>query len=123
MVKKITKAYLDAMPAGAVAQSWFIKVGMSSCGIAAGADEVFKVFSTEVEKGKLSIPVKQCGCGGACHSEPLVEVCVEGLPSVTYGRVTPEIAMRILEDHVRDKRLVQDYIVDVPVRRQETHGQ
>jgi (2Fe-2S) ferredoxin len=118
MTRKMTKADLDAARAAAPAPvRQYIKVGMSSCGIAAGADEVFAVLSAEVDKRKLAVVVKPCGCSGACYAEPLVEVCIDGLPGVTYGRVTPDIAMRILEDHVRDKRLVQDYIVDVPVRR------
>jgi (2Fe-2S) ferredoxin len=119
MTTKMTKADLAAAPAAAAATppGQYIKVGMSSCGIAAGADEVFAVLSAEVDKRKLPVAVKPCGCSGACHAEPLVEVCVDGLPGVTYGRVTADIAMRILEDHVRDKRLVQDYIVDLPVRR------
>jgi (2Fe-2S) ferredoxin len=117
-MKRITKADLDNAPACCMAAKGpYIKVGMSSCGIAAGADEVFTLLSAEAQKRNLSIVVKRCGCNGACYSEPLVEVCIDGLPSVTYGRVTPEIAMRIMEEHVRDKRLVQDYIVDVPVRR------
>jgi NADP-reducing hydrogenase subunit HndB len=118
MTRKMTKADLDAVRATAPAPArQYIKVGLSSCGIAAGADEVFAVLTAEVDKRKLSVAVKPCGCSGACHAEPLVEVCIDGLPVVTYGRVTPDVAMRILEDHVRDKRLVQDYIVDVPVRR------
>jgi (2Fe-2S) ferredoxin len=117
-MKKITKDDLDnAEKAGVPAQGAYIKIGMSSCGIAAGAQDVFNMLSAEVEKRKIPVAVKLCGCGGACHSEPLVEVSVDGLPSVTYGRVTPDVALRILEEHVRDKRMVQDYIVDVPVRR------
>jgi (2Fe-2S) ferredoxin len=50
--------------------------------------------------------------------EPLVEIAVSGLPVVTYGQVTPEVAMQILDEHVRDKRMVQDHIVDIPMRRQ-----
>jgi (2Fe-2S) ferredoxin len=118
-MKKITGADLDdAALRGNAGAGPYIKVGMSSCGVAAGADEVFRILSAEAEKRGRAVPVMQCGCNGACFAEPLVEVCVDGLPSVTYGRVTPEIAMRIMEEHVRDKRLVQDYIIDVPVRRQ-----
>jgi (2Fe-2S) ferredoxin len=117
MTKRITRADLDAVPAAAKTQGPYIKVGMSSCGIAAGADDVFAVLTAEVDKRKLAVTVKPTGCSGACHAEPLVEVFVEGLPRVTYGRVTPDIALRILEEHVRDGRFVQDYIVDVPVRR------
>jgi len=57
--------------------------------------EVFCAAAVEVEKRKLAVPVVPCGLLGGCHSEPLVEVCVDGLPSVTYGKVNAEIAMRI----------------------------
>jgi (2Fe-2S) ferredoxin len=114
-MKKITKADLDRPLAELTKE--YIKVGMSSCGVAAGADQVFLVLTTEAAKRKIPIEIKPCGCSGACYAEPLVEVCVAGLPAVTYGGVTPEIALRILEEHVAEKRLVHDYIVDMPVRR------
>jgi (2Fe-2S) ferredoxin len=118
-MEKITKAFLDARTPtnGTALLGPYIKVGMSSCGIAAGAQEVFTLLKTEAEKRNIAITVKPCGCNGACYSEPLVEVAVDGLPVVTYGKVTIDVAMKILEEHVRDKRIVQDHIVDMPVRR------
>jgi (2Fe-2S) ferredoxin len=95
----------------------YIKVGLSSCGIAAGAQEVYDLLAEEVAKRSLPVSVRRCGCSGACYAEPLVEVCIEGLPPVVYGRVNRDVAIRIIEEHVRDKRLVNDHIVDVPVRR------
>jgi (2Fe-2S) ferredoxin len=119
-MNKITKADLDRVASRAMApEGPYIKVGMSSCGIAAGADEVFKALETEALKRKIPITVKPCGCSGACYAEPLVEVSVEGLPSITYGRVNPEIAMRILEEHVEEGRMVHDFIVDLPMRRKQ----
>lgn len=88
----------------------WIKVGMSSCGIAAGADEVFNFLSEEVRKRSLFVEVKKCGCQGNCYAEPLVEVSIEGLPSVTYGRVNRDIANKIIEKHVIGKMLVNDCI-------------
>jgi|WetSurMetagenome_2_1015567.scaffolds.fasta_scaffold01990_8 (2Fe-2S) ferredoxin len=120
-MEKITREHLEAAAQKTQASPMpYIKVGMSSCGIAAGAQAVFTLLAGEVEKRKIPISVRPCGCGGACYAEPLVEVFVEGLPPVTYGKVTPEVAMRILDEHVRGNRLVQDFVVDVPVRRLET---
>ena len=36
---------------------------------------------------------------------------------VTYGMVNSETALRIMEEHVCGKRLVNDHIFDLPVRR------
>ncbi len=52
----------------------WIKVGMATCGIAAGADKVYKAVLKEVESNGLNIPVMITGCIGSCYAEPLVEV-------------------------------------------------
>lgn len=97
-------------------KNW-IKVGMSSCGIAAGAGEIYEVFAEQIKKRNLPIAVKKCGCVGMCYAEPLVEVAIEGMPTVTYGRVTREGAIHILEEHINDKRLINDHIYDIKFRK------
>jgi len=111
---KLTPEQLEKMgkPAADNAKNW-IKVGMSSCGIAAGAEEVYNFFTEEVKKRNLPVAVKKCGCAGMCYAEPLVEVNVEGLPAVIYGAVNKEIATKILEKHVVSKMLVNDCIFEV----------
>jgi (2Fe-2S) ferredoxin len=95
----------------------FVKVGMSTCGIAAGAQEVFNLLTKEIKQHDLNVIVSRTGCLGMCHAEPLIEVSIEGLPSVIYGSVNEEVAHRIIEEHVCGKRLVNDHIFDLPVRR------
>ena len=92
------------------AKTNYIRVGMSSCGLAAGAQEVFTTLTQEVARRNLNIPVLKCGCIGMCYAEPLVEVAIEGLPPVMYGKVTPEVAQKILDKHVMGKMIVQDYV-------------
>lgn len=113
-MNKLTPADLDKMSQVSTdkLKDW-IKVGMSSCGIAAGAEDIFNFFVEEVKKRNLQIEIKKCGCAGACYAEPLVEVNVEGLPSVIYGAVNKEVAIKILEKHVISKRLVNDSIFEV----------
>jgi (2Fe-2S) ferredoxin len=48
-----------------------------------------------------------------CYAEPLVEVKANGMPIVTYGRVTEEIAQLILEKHVANSILVNDCVVNI----------
>ncbi|MFW5856070.1 MAG: NADH-ubiquinone oxidoreductase-F iron-sulfur binding region domain-containing protein [Bacillota bacterium] len=47
-----------------------IKVGMASCGIAAGADEVMDFLQEKID----DIEIVEVGCIGHCYAEPLVEV-------------------------------------------------
>jgi NADP-reducing hydrogenase subunit HndB len=114
---KFTPQDLDAIHAQEKSGSkdW-IKVGMSTCGIAAGADEVLQTLKDEAKKRNVSIDIKKCGCVGMCYAEPLVEVKIDGLPPVTYGKVTKEIAMKIIEKHVCGKMLVNDYIFSLEAK-------
>ena len=90
-----------------------IRVGLSTCGIAAGADKVFTVLKEEVAKRNLAINVERCGCVGQCYAEPLVEVAVAGLPQVTYGQIDEKDAVVIIERHVCNKKLLQDRIYKI----------
>ena len=60
----------------------FFRVGMASCGIAAGADRVFDAL-----KEKTSLPVLAVGCLGHCYAEPVVEAVLEDNSSVFYRDV------------------------------------
>jgi (2Fe-2S) ferredoxin len=104
-LEKMSKAPIDKSDA-------WIKVGMSSCGIAAGAQEVYNFFFEEVKKRNLQIEIKKWGCAGACYAEPLVEVSVEGMPTVIYGAVNKDVATKILEKHIISKMLVNDCIFE-----------
>lgn len=117
-MSKITRESLDniAKQPKKEEKNW-IKVGMSSCGIAAGADEVFKVLTEEAKKRNIPVAVKKCGCVGMCSVEPLVEVNVDGMPQVTYGRVNGEVAIQIIEEHIHNHRLVNDHIYDIQVKK------
>ncbi len=92
-----------------------IRVGMSSCGLAAGALEVYQTLLKESKERSIPVEVRKCGCQGMCYAEPLVEVTVEGMPRVIYGRVTRDVAVKILEKHVCNKMLVNDHIFDLTV--------
>ncbi len=64
-----------------------INVGMASCGIAAGAEEVLDFFKENINDE--SIDVVEVGCIGHCYAEPLVEVITE-TDSFIYQKVKPE---------------------------------
>ena len=100
-------------------KSW-IKVGLSTCGIAAGAQTVYDTLKAESEKRNIDVAIQQCGCAGNCSAEPLIQVKVEGMPIVTYGNVDVETGIKILEKHVCGKRLVNDHIYNVTLTADES---
>jgi NADP-reducing hydrogenase subunit HndB len=93
-----------------------VVVGMGTCGIAAGAKQTLDAFIAGLDKYKLvdSVLVRQTGCMGLCHSEPTVEVIVPNMPVVIYGKVDPQIALRIIKRHIIDRELLNDHILDRP---------
>ena len=91
-------------------KNW-IKVGMSTCGITAGAGRTFRALQEEIEKQGSPVTLRSCGCLGMCYAEPLVEVCIEGLPRVVYCGVDEDCAREIVRGHVMGRKLLQDYIL------------
>ncbi len=73
-----------------------IVVGTATCGLAAGAQDVLDAIRDEVAKHNLSFVVAETGCIGWCSQEPLLDIIVPGQPRVTYGRMTPERARKIV---------------------------
>ena len=89
-----------------------VVVGMATCGIAAGARPVLNAFSQEVARRKLShVTVSQTGCIGMCQYEPIVEVFVPGQEKVTYVKMTPEKAAKVVADHIVNGNVVTEYTV------------
>ncbi len=86
--------------------SGWVRVGMSTCGIAAGADRIYGFLGEHLKKNRLDINLRKCGCLGACYAEPLVEVEVEGMPRVLYGNVNEEMALRIIKEHIIGGRIL-----------------
>jgi len=77
-----------------------VAVGMSSCGIAAGARVVFDSLQKDVAARGLPFSVVATGCIGACHAEPLVEVRQEDGKTFLYGNVDEARAHSIVEAHL-----------------------
>ena len=89
-----------------------VVVGMATCGIAAGARPVMTAFLEEIDRRGLSnITVSQTGCIGVCRLEPIAEVFVPGEEKVTYVRLRPEMVPAIVEQHLVNHNVVQDYTI------------
>jgi len=70
------------------------------------------VFLDEISKrGLTNVTVSQTGCIGMCKFEPLVDVFVPGEDKVTYIKMTPEKAVRVVNDHIVNKNIVSEYTI------------
>ena len=89
-----------------------VLVGMATCGIAAGARPVLTAIVDEVAKRGLSdIMVTQTGCIGICQYEPVVEVIYAAGDKTTYVKMTPEKALRVVNDHLVNGNVVTEYTI------------
>ena len=89
-----------------------ISVGMATCGIAAGARPVMMKFVEEIKQRNLTdVNVSQTGCIGMCEYEPLVEVYMPGKEKVTYVKMTPEKATRVVTEHIVNGQVVTEYTI------------
>ncbi len=89
-----------------------VLVGMATCGIAAGARPILTMMVDEVAKrGLTNVTVTQTGCIGICQFEPVVEVVTPGQEKVTYVHMTPEKAIRVVNDHLVNGNVVTEYTI------------
>ncbi len=88
-----------------------VTVGLSSCGIAAGAAAVMRAFEREFAERGVDARLKRTGCIGMCYREPIVDVEVPGLPRQTYGGVTADQVGRIVEEHIEGGKPVDEWVV------------
>ena len=89
-----------------------VVVGMATCGIAAGARPVMAAFVEELAKRNLTnVTVAQTGCIGVCRLEPIVEIIAPGAGTVTYVKMTPEKARRVVAEHIVNGQIVSEYTI------------
>jgi len=89
-------------------------VGMGTCGIAAGARDAMKAILDTIEKDTISgVIVTQTGCIGLCEKEPIVQVVIGEKQKITYGKVTPEVARRIMKEHVVEGNVVESNMIHI----------
>ncbi len=87
-----------------------VLVGMASCGIAAGAEDVYNQIKALKEADSLDIELKRTGCIGMCYREPLVEIIDES-GSYLYGEVNKDRAVELLDKHIGQQEPIKEYVV------------
>ncbi|TSA48921.1 NADH-quinone oxidoreductase subunit F, partial [archaeon] len=88
-----------------------IRVGLATCGIAAGAEPVYSALKKELAAIDLPVTLKRVGCIGMCYNEPLVDVVTDDGDKFTYGHVKIDDVSRIVKEHVIGGEPVQELLV------------
>ena len=68
-----------------------IRIGMATCGIAAGALETKDTFEKEIAARGIQAVVQTVGCNGHCYAEPcvIIDHPDSGFPPIMYPEVSP----------------------------------
>ena len=89
-----------------------IIIGMGTCGIAAGAEEIWSAAEKELTKQSLSeIELDQTGCIGLCAEEPLMEIRMENQRYI-YGNLDQEKTREIIKQHIIEGNVINRWLVD-----------
>ena len=89
-----------------------VVVGMATCGIAAGARPGLQAYNEEAApRGLTNVTISQTGCIGICQYEPVVEVMEPGREKVTYIRMDPDKAERVVAEHLVGGKVVAEYTI------------
>jgi NADH:ubiquinone oxidoreductase subunit F (NADH-binding)/(2Fe-2S) ferredoxin len=77
-----------------------IYIGMGTCGMAAGAEEVTASAKRTLKEMNLQGHILHVGCIGMCYIEPLMAVRKPSKPFVYYGNLNAERTEKILSDYL-----------------------
>ncbi|NWF51998.1 MAG: NADH-quinone oxidoreductase subunit NuoF [Nitrospirae bacterium] len=90
-----------------------ILIGLGTCGISVGAEEVFSSLEKEIKGLNLSesIQIKRTGCHGFCQQEPIVVIEPEG---ILYTKVKPDNAVEIAQSLLPGGRILEHLLYRHP---------
>ncbi len=90
-----------------------IFVGMSTCGIASGAEPVYAAIAAALAEHKVqNVELVKAGCVGLCYVEPTVDIQLPGKPVVTLGNVTPERGRQLVTEMIGNGQFESPFSVN-----------
>jgi NADP-reducing hydrogenase subunit HndB len=111
-LKRVREEALKKQQAKSTSGNTQIIIGMGTVGIAAGARETLKAFLDIIEDKKLEdIVIRQTGNIGLDSFEPIVQVVVGEQEKVSYGKVTPAIAEKIVTEHILGGKVLSEFVI------------
>ncbi|MCX5718135.1 MAG: NADH-quinone oxidoreductase subunit NuoF [Nitrospirae bacterium] len=94
-----------------------VRVCIGTGGLAAGGKEVIQAFKKKISDMCIDVDVdftchyQKVGCRGFCARDVLVDV-VDGGKSVTYQCIKPEMAERIVAEHLIKGNPITEWLID-----------
>lgn len=91
-----------------------IIVGMGNSGIVAGARDILKILVKKIEDEGLDgkVIVTQEARVSRVGSNPVVKIIEDGVKTAKYANVTAEMAERIVEEHIKGGKIIEEYLLN-----------
>ncbi|OQB05732.1 MAG: NADP-reducing hydrogenase subunit HndC [Candidatus Cloacimonetes bacterium ADurb.Bin211] len=80
-----------------------VKVGLASCGRAAGAMEVYKKLEGYLSQNPATFTLRKTGCIGMCFEEPIVSLSGSEIGEIMLGKVNSENVINLIEEYISGK--------------------
>ena len=61
---------------------------------------MIEAIEAKLAQRNIEAIIIQVGCIGLCYAEPLVDIIKPGRPRICYGNVTPEIAVKLVDEYI-----------------------
>ena len=84
-----------------------INIGLGSCCMAKGSDDLFHALRAGVESAGVDVVVRRVGCVGMCHRTPLIEVIEPGKAGAFYAGLEPAQARNLVLRHFRPRGILR----------------
>ncbi|MCX7885471.1 MAG: NADH-quinone oxidoreductase subunit NuoF [Caloramator sp.] len=92
-----------------------IRIGLGSCGIAAGGRKIKSKFGELFKEKNIDAEIISTGCIGMCYYEPIVDI-IDDNGTYTYANVTPAMVEEIVNEHILKSSPIEKYIVSTDKR-------
>ena len=110
-LRKLRETAKESMTARSGDAKVRIRASMGTVGIAGGAREVLKAIIDELEKRNFhDVEIIESGSMGLDREEPVIIIEKEGFKT-TYGKVTPEMARKIIAQHLINGQLISEWVI------------
>jgi NADH-quinone oxidoreductase subunit F len=91
------------------AKTWRVAVGLGSCGVAAGAQDLYRRLEAALDPRQVVL--QKTGCAGLCHLEPMLELYSPAGEHWTYVLLDGSAVDEIVKEHIGGNRPVEKYLL------------
>lgn len=122
-MKPLTLSDMAAYENGPAAGGSWIRVGMDTGGIAAGARQVFDALVEARDEAGLPLAIEKVGSLGYAFADPVVVFGCQSRPPVVFGNMDAEAARELVAKHCRVGTLLEDRVMATRERGSVLDGQ